>query len=82
MKYDYNTFKELFDQEIHYAYESQYGVRIEKDCIIFHKLTLYKDGTLEYKGQYSTFDSRLWSKVKILAELLIETPAEKILFKP
>jgi len=92
MKYDYNTFKELFDAHIQYSYEGQYGCALGKghwksgiagvEYATFYKLTIYSNGDLEYKGDHSTYDPRLWSKVKLLAELLIETPAEKILFKP
>ena len=92
MKYDYNTFKDLFDGHIHYAYEGQYGAYLDKiedtvqgevcvEAATFHKLTIFDIGWLEYKGQYQTYDPRLWPKVKLLAEMLQETPAEKILFK-
>lgn len=85
MKYDYNTFKELFDSHIHYAYEGQYGVHKHESngtkAITFHKLTVWEHGHLEYKGHWETYDPRLWPKVKALAKLLTETKAEKILFK-
>lgn len=87
-KYDYNTFKELFDHHIQYAYEPQYGCRYYQhyiaDVVVaeFHKLTICDDGTLNYKGNVETYDPRLWPKVKQLVEMLQETPAEKILFKP
>lgn len=92
MKYDYNTFKELFDAEIQYAYEGQYGVHIgtnvyhphnkgEKvEYITFYKLTIFSDGTLEYKGHYQTYNPRLWKKIKQFAKMLIETKAEKVLY--
>jgi hypothetical protein len=87
-KYDYNTFKELFDSHILYAYEPQYGCKIHQHYIAdvalaeFHKLSIYDDGTLNYKGHTETYDPRLWPKVVQLVELLQETPAEKILYKP
>jgi hypothetical protein len=86
MKYDYNTFKELFDAHIHYAYEGQYGCSLDTEdhvveCAAFYKLYLNSDGTGQYKTEHFTFDPRLWPKVKLLVELLTETPAEKILFK-
>ena len=85
MKYDYNTFKELFDAHIHYAYEPKYGCAIDNDeypCeyAVFHKLYLNSDGTGSYKTDGFTFDPRLWRKVKAFCKLLEETPAEKILF--
>ena len=86
-KYDYNTFKELFDNEIHYAYEGQYGCDIDDidyggvEYAHFYKLCLNADGTGSYKTDRFTFDPRLWPKVKALVELLQETDAEKILFK-
>lgn len=84
--YDYNTFKELFDHEIHYAYESQYGAYLSSTAIgleyaIFYKLTIFSDGELEYKGRVSTYDPKLWPKVKALVESIQETTAEKILYK-
>jgi len=86
MKYNYNTFKELFDSHIHYAYEGQYGAHLDDDSYtceyaVFHKLYINSDGTLNYKGHVETYDPRLWPKVKALVEMLQETPAEKILFK-
>lgn len=87
MKYTYNTFKELFDSHIQYAYEGQYGASIEEDggkleVAIFHKLYLDSEGDGQYKTDHFTFDPRLWPKVKALVEMLQETPAEKILFGP
>ena len=85
MKYTYNTFKELFN-EIHYAYEDQYGCEVYKgqnntiEVITFHKLTLFDNGTINYKGQVETFDPRLWRYVVALAKMLQETKAEKILY--
>lgn len=90
MAYNYNTFKELFDGEIHYAYEAQYGVHIhyihksdgsKAKAVTFHKLTVFDSGNIEYKGQYTTYDPRLWPQVLALAEMLIETKAEKVLYK-
>ena len=86
MKYDYNTFKELFDAHIHYAYESQYGCSLDTEdhdveYAAFYKLYLNSDGTGAYKEDRFTFDPRLWPKIKLLVEMLTETPAEKILFK-
>lgn len=90
-KYDYNTFKELFDHHIQYAYEPQYGVRkntttygnlaVEIEYYSFYKLSLFPNGRLEYKGNWETFDPRLWPKIEAFAESLIETKAEKILYK-
>lgn len=90
MSYDYNTFKELFDHHIQYSYEPQYGVVFSKgvlnsiriEYITFYKLTIFSNGELEYKGNVETYDPRLWDKVKLLAEMLQETTAEKILYKP
>lgn len=91
MKYNYNTFKELFDHHINYAYESRYGVEIDSgyplsgirgiEYVSFYKLTIYSNGELEYKGRYETYDPRLWPKVLALAKSLHETEAEKILFR-
>lgn len=86
-KYDYNTFKELFDHHISYAYESQYGAYIRQISslsdvayVSFHKLNIFANGKLEYKGNWETYDPRLWKKVLTLAKLLIETKAEKVLY--
>ena len=87
-KYNYNTFKELFDSHIQYAYEGQYGCKVYQHYIAdvavaqFHKLYIYDDGTLNYKGHMENYDPRLWPKIVQLVELLQETTAEKILFKP
>ena len=88
--YDYNTFKELFDSEIHYAYESDYGVHIgivdsvqtdfDVEFVTFYKLTVFANGTLEYKGQWNTYDPRLWPLVLALGQSLHETKAEKVLY--
>ena len=88
--YDYNTFKELFDGQIHYAYEGPYGVDfgavdfVQDDLnvqyVSFHKLTVFASGLLEYKGQWSTYDPRLWPKVLAFGEMLHETKAEKVLY--
>jgi hypothetical protein len=86
MKYTYNTFKELFDSHIQYAYEGQYGCYTHSDPMrgngaTFHKLSIYENGKIEYKGHWEEYDPRLWPKVKLLVEMLQETPAEKVLFK-
>lgn len=86
-RYDYNTFKELFDAHIHYAYEPQYGCDVDDldyggvEYAHFHKLCLNADGTGSYKTDHFTYDPRLWPKVKLLVEMLTETTAEKVLFK-
>jgi hypothetical protein len=85
-RYDYNTFKELFDSHIQYAYEGQYGCSLgtedhNVEYAEFYKLYLNSEGTGQYKVDNFTFDPRLWPQVKLLAEMLTETPAEKILFK-
>lgn len=88
--YDYNTFKELFDSEIHYAYEGAYGVYIgtadfvqmdvDVEFVTFYKLTVFANGTLEYKGQWNTYDPKLWPQVLALGQALHETKAEKVLY--
>ncbi len=91
MTYTYNTFKELFDYHIQYAYDHQYGAYLSKieyevqditatEAATFHKLTIYDIGWLEYKGHWEEYDPRLWAKVKQLVEMLQETKAEKLLF--
>ena len=84
-KYTFTTFKDLYDNWICYAYESQHGAFLGSTAIgleyaMINKLTIYSDGGIEYKGHYDTYDPRLWPKVKALVELLQETKAEKILF--
>lgn len=92
MKTKYTTFKELFDTHIQYAYEPQYGCYIDTANYTthdkgsttyanFHKLTIFNNGWLEYKGYWEEYDVRLWPKVKTLVEMLQETPAEKLLYK-
>jgi len=88
--YDYNTFKELFDSQIHYAYEGPYGVHIgnvnsvgidmDVQFVSFYKLTVFSNGTLEYKGHWNSYDPKLWPKVLALGEMLHETKAEKVLY--
>lgn len=88
--YDYTTFKQLFDSQIHYAYEGPYGVHIgyvgsvgmdmTVHYVSFYKLTVFANGTLEYKGQWNTYDPKLWPKVLALGEMLEETKAEKVLY--
>lgn len=78
--YDYNTFKKLFDDHIHYAYEPQYGVTKTTNYIIFYKLTLYPSGKGNYKQQWFTFNPKIWKQIEAFADLLKETQAEKLLY--
>ena len=60
--------------EIAYAHEAQYQPHYHKDyrgveAITFHKLTLCSDGEMEYKGQITRFDVKLWPKVVLLYKL-------------
>ena len=80
----YDLFYDLFYQEIAYAAEAQYPPRIyEQDgyeYIEFYKLALCETGIGSYKTSQFTFAPHLWPKIKRLAEMLIETPAEKVLY--
>lgn len=91
MKYDYNTFKQLFDSHIQYSYEGRHACYLDtgdigedglyQECAIFYKLYIYSNGTLNYKGNVQTYNPKLWPKVKALVKMLKETKAEKILFQ-
>lgn len=60
--------------EIGYAYETQYPPRHHigtdgVEAISFHKLTIYSNGTMEYKGQYTDYDVSCWWKVVMIYKL-------------
>jgi hypothetical protein len=61
--------KDLF-AEICYAYESMYRPVFHSNggekVITFHKLSIYENGELEYKGQVTRFDVKLWPKVLLV----------------
>lgn len=90
-KYDYPTWNALFS-EISYAHESQYsphfgvgartieGIVTNEEYITFHKLTLYSSGELEYKGQWSTFNPKLWPRVKLLYKLFEKDKTIDVLY--
>lgn len=87
-KYDYPTWKSLFS-EIQYAHEAQYPpshgntpyeTGSSEEYVSFYKLTIWQRGELEYKGQWSTYDPRLWPKVKLLYKLFEEDGIVDILY--
>lgn len=65
----YYEWKDLF-AEISYAYESMYKPRLHtnkgKRVITFHKLSICEDGEMEYKGNITRFDPKLWPKVMLV----------------
>lgn len=70
-----DNWNDLFDQ-INYAYESQYcqDLKIETDnqgvqYLTVYKLTIINDGTMEYKGNYTKYDTKLWPLVVLFAKL-------------
>ncbi len=77
------TFGELFS-EISYAYEVKYPPELwEQDGIRyanFYKGTATSDGKYEYKGNYSTFDPKLFWKVEMMAKLLLDDPTLTVLY--
>lgn len=70
--------------EIGYAYESQYKPDYWKDngieYISFYKLTLNSNGEMEYKGQMTRFDSKLWPRVKLVYSTFEEGGVVDILY--
>ena len=72
-EYTYNTFAELFGF-ISYAIEWN-TVPIyypSSECIVFNKLTIFKNGTLTYKIEEYTYNPKLWPRVRLLLELFKE----------
>lgn len=61
-------------QEICYAYESQYPPSLHyKDGVGYftvYKLTICSEGWIEYKGQYTDFDVKLWPRIELLAKVM------------
>lgn len=81
-EYIVDTFGELFES-IAFDYEPQYPPYIGKNFVTFFKTTIYKDGKVERKGTYhlwNTNNPTIWPRVLQLAEMLKETPAEKVLY--
>lgn len=71
--------------EIGYAHESQYPPRryVGQDgkvAISFHKLSIYSDGSMEYKGQWTKFDTSCWWKVEMIYKLFEEGGALETLY--
>jgi hypothetical protein len=70
--------------EIGYAHESQYKPEYWKDSgveyISFHKLTLNSNGEMEYKGQVTRFDPKLWPRVKLVYSTFEEGGVVDILY--
>lgn len=80
----YYEWKDLF-AEICYAYEAHYKPRYNKDykgveVITFHKLSITSDGEMEYKGNISRFDTKLWPKVMLVYKTFEEGGAVDILY--
>ena len=83
-KYDYSTWLALFS-EIQYAHEAQYKPTIgsglgQCEYITFYKLTIFDNGEMKYKGNYSTYDPSLWPKVKLLYKLFEEGGIVDVLY--
>lgn len=53
---------------------------VDVEYITFYKLTLYSNGELEYKGQWSTFNPKLWPRVKLLYKLFEKDSTIDILY--
>lgn len=91
-KYTHPTFRHIFN-EIMYDWDSYYTLKVQKhndvrngnrikEYACVNKLYIYPDGTMQYKIETYTYPKHLWTKVKILARLLEETDAEKVLYGP
>lgn len=85
-KYDYSTFEEVFSQ-IGYAFEYQYPCYLEYDSergvslFSIYKLTIISDGRMEYKGNYETYDPKLWPRIELLAKVMTNDPMINLLYK-
>jgi len=82
--YHYDSFFDLFHNEITYAAEANYPPYMYThggyEYVRFYRLTLCSKGLGSYKTSQFTFSIHIWPKIKKLAEMLIETPAEKVLY--
>lgn len=70
-----DNWNDLYSQ-INYAYETQYceNLEIETDSqgykfLNVYKLTIIDDGTMEYKGNITKYDKKLWPLVVLFAKL-------------
>lgn len=83
-EYYIKTFSEVFDQ-IGYAHESQYPCYLdyEKDgsaSFNVYKLTISSKGYMEYKGQYTKYDPKLWPRIELLAKVMVDDPTIRLLY--
>jgi hypothetical protein len=79
----YYNWNDVF-AEIGYAHDSQYKPRYWKEGSIeyinFHKLTLTSEGEMEYKGNVTRFDPKLWPRVKLVYSTFEEGGVVDILY--
>lgn len=79
----YTTFAEVFDQ-IGYAHESQYPCYLDyrdgKGYFNVYKLTICSDGEMEYKGQITKYDPKLWPRIELLAKVMIDDPTIRLFY--
>lgn len=82
-EYVIKTFEEVFDQ-IGYAHEARYPSRLIYNNGLgyfnVYKLTICSNGELEYKGQVTYYDVKLWPRIELLAKVMTNDPTINLLY--
>lgn len=82
-EYCIKTFGEVFDQ-IGYAHEAQYPCYLDyRDGVGYfnvYKLTITSEGEMEYKGNITKYDVKLWPRIELLAKVMTNDPTINLLY--
>lgn len=84
-EYIIETFEQMFDQ-IGYAHEAQYPSDLWYDeetgmgRFTVYKLTIMQEGQMEYKGQYTKFNTKLWPRIELLAKVMTNDASIKLFY--
>lgn len=82
-EYKITSFEEMFDQ-IGYAHEARYPSTLHhsdgKTYFTVYKLTICSEGWMEYKGQYTDFDVKLWPRIELLAKVMTNDPSINLFY--
>lgn len=82
-EYCIKTFEEVFDQ-IGYAHEANYPSELwyENGIGYFnvYKLTITSEGEMEYKGQVTYYDKKLWPRIELLAKVMTNDPSINLFY--
>lgn len=82
-EYQIETFEEVFDQ-IGYAHEARYPSELwyenGKGFFNVYKLTITSDGEMEYKGQVTRYNPKLWPRIELLAKVMTNDSTINLLY--